>query len=121
MQRVIQKNALYRCDVCKAEYGKAAQAKNCEARPVEKKVFSVGDKVESITKRECGRTSYVCCGTVAAVIGPEPYDPEILVKGYGLDHGQHFFWYEVVYTCPVCKQKKRVRFLASSLKRINRP
>ncbi len=122
MRRITRVVSLFRCEKCGAEYPTMSEARRCEAGTCERKQFRIGDFVRARERRCCslGR-SYVMKGRVVAIVGPEPYDAEVLLKGFGVPktHG-HFFWYEVSYCCPVCRRSKRARYPAGALTLLRR-
>ncbi len=108
---------VYRCDVCKTEYEKEADAKKCEARLMEGKLFKKGDIVANKEPRLCDNTPYFFNGTVTKIVGPEPTDEDyehrwircFFKEGSGEMSRRlrsHVFLYVVEYMCPMCEEKK---------------
>lgn len=99
----------YQCKICKTKYRSPEQALACEARPLESKVFSVGDFVAVKEKRPCtcGR-QYTLHGQVVKKLGPQVPDDEYEVKWIQIPgrRGQHVFMYQVEGLCPHCKEKR---------------
>ena len=120
MKRIVRRFVNYRCDVCRTDYDRAKDARKCEQRGVEEKKFHLGSRVRSTEKRACHfGDDYVCEGRIAKILGPVPYDPEVLLKGYGVaDSGNHVFMYVIAYTCPVCGQEKHAIYPAACLEAI---
>lgn len=116
MKRIIRKSVRYRCGTCKTKYGSARAATRCERSGVEPKSYRVGDAVRARAKRTCvDGHQYAVRGKVARVLGPEPYDPEVHLKGFGIVASGHLYLYEISYDCPACGEKKRVRYPAAAL------
>lgn len=122
MKQVSKTVTRFQCDTCKTEYHNRREAFDCEAKPCEKKMFSVGDKVSNKEKRTCiGGKHYIFRGHVIRVIGPEPPDEEYEIKWLGgkrLD--RHVYHFEVRYRCPVCKKTKTALYYAPELKLLAR-
>lgn len=99
---------LFQCEVCGTKYRTEKQAKQCEARKNEKKVFKKGDLVKVIESYVCshGRREKIFQpkGVVVSVIGPMPSDYEYEKKWLGEKPERlngHVYVYEVLYQC-VC-------------------
>jgi len=118
MRQVTRKVKSYRCDKCGTEYPNKADAKSCEAGTCEKKKFGIGDAVRARHSRFCmaAQRGYQAKGRVVAITGPEPYDPEVMIKGFGISqaHG-HIYWYEIEYRCPACRRVKSALYPAEAL------
>lgn len=93
----------YQCEVCKTPYKTPAQAKRCEARPVEEKKFRVGQTVCSVQPRYCtNRKPYDAKGEVVKIWRPQ--SPE------------HARQYEISFICPHCGKRKGALYYAHELK-----
>jgi len=107
----------YRCVVCKTDYHKAREARECEAKPCEKKVFGLGDRVSNKNPRTCDfDKEYTFQGRIIEIRGPLPPDEEYEIKWLGgkrLD--RHVFAYIVEYRCPICKTIKTAMYYAPEL------
>ncbi len=116
------------CTVCKKKFtGKTAnaakeQALRCSEKPVEKKIFSIGDKVRNIEQRTCGSYNkpYYFRGRITKVLGPmlSDYDYECRWLGGKSKrlHG-HVYQFEVTFTCPYCGEERTELYYAPMLKR----
>ncbi len=104
----------YQCEVCKTKYRSEKQAKECEERILEEKLFKVGDKIIIIPARTCDQVGSTWAfgkpfwpkATVVKVLGPMLPDYEYEVKwlgSRGLDN--HVYQYEVKYNC-LCGDKR---------------
>ncbi len=123
MQRVVQKEILYICPVCKVKYFNKKEAVLCEKRILEKKKFLVGDRVSNIEPRYCQTEDkdYVFSGKIVRILGPQPSDFDYEMRWLGSKRlNYHVFEYEVVFRCPHCKDKIVAHYYAPELKPTDR-
>ncbi len=123
MKKIVKATILWQCEICKTEYTKKSDAEKCEAKPIEKKKFKLGDLVRVKEKRTCFKSEkpYICEGVIVKIIGPEPPDFEYEVKWLGSQSerlNSHVFWYEIGYICPRCNKPKRVRYYAPEIEKV---
>ncbi len=109
----------YQCEVCKTLYKTPAQAKKCEARPVEKKKFRVGQLVRALEVRVChNRGEYFAIGKVIKIRRPELPDYEYECKWLGGEKtrlNSHVRLYEIEFICPRCGKIKDAIYYAPEL------
>ena len=120
MRKITRTKTYYRCGVCKTDHERKSDAAACEAGGVEEKKFRVGTAVRAVEARRCVQGHrYACSGKVVKVIGPVQYSAEEHGKGFGLwSSTGHIYMYEIATGCPKCGSKMRVRYPASSLRRL---
>lgn len=123
MKKIIQRKVLYVCERCKTRYENRKDALWCNARPLEKKIFRIGDTVSNLEPRTClgAGKRYIFSGKIVKISKPQPADHEYEVKwlaGKRRRLDSHVFQYEVEFFCPHCKQKKRSLYYAPELKLI---
>jgi len=119
MKRIRKTVTSYRCGQCGTDYDKKSEAAECETGTCEPRRFRVGDEVRAIQSRFCSRRqrSYKVTGKIVRISRPEPYDAEVLLKGFGVERvHDHFRWYEVEYVCPPCGHIERAEYPADALK-----
>lgn len=102
----------FQCNVCETKYPTAKQAKKCEARIKEKKVFKKGDVVKGYEFHVCNHgkkdKNFQPKGTITMVIGPilPDYEYEVeRLKGKPERLNGHIYLYEVVYACLCGRQR----------------
>ena len=124
MRKIRETKVLYQCKICKSEHSSRRAAFDCEGKPIEDKIFSIGDLVSNIEPCVCwSNTSrgYVFQGTVKKILGPQPSDFEYECKWLGGENSRlnsHVFQYEGYFRCPVCKDGKSARYFAPELKKV---
>ena len=121
MKRIVKKVVSYQCSICKTEYPAIREAKKCEGRFAERKIFRAGDKVKNIEPRACNKNHKQYCfkGTVIKIHGPKPADYEYEAKWLGGKRTNwHVFHYEVKFTCPMCKEERSELYYAPELLRL---
>lgn len=111
----------HECSKCGTDYDRKSDAKNCERRTMEEKIFPIGARVKAKEPRICHLRDeiYYAKGRVAHIRGPEPSDYEYEVKWLGGDSKRltmHVFQYQMNYSCPCCKKKKSALYYAPELK-----
>ena len=125
MKKIVKRVVTYKCDICRTEYGKAGDAKKCEKRSLEVKVFIKNDRVSNIEPRTCSihDKNYIFRGKVVRIVGPMASDFECEVKWLGavLERvNSHVFHYQVKFKCPHCKEVRENRYFAPELKKLSR-
>ena len=95
----------YQCENCKIKYYSPKRALKCEAMPVEKKYFRVGDTVSWREMNTCSayNKNYRLKGKIKRIIGPILPDEEYNLKWLQSRLTKlHAFEYEVHWKCPYC-------------------
>jgi len=108
----------YQCEKCKIKYQSPKRALKCEAMPVEKKSFNVGDLVSWRELNTCSAydKNYRLTGRVKKIIGPILPNEEYNLKWLrGRLTGLHVFRYEVYWKCPYCKKSNSGLFYGVEL------
>jgi hypothetical protein len=107
----------YRCSVCKTDYDEACDARECEKRGAEKKIFRVGDKVRNRLERVCSRASrpYTFRGMIVKVSGPVAMDTDEAARR-GVVNDVHLYEYEVKFNCPHYELQQRAIYYAYELR-----
>ncbi len=110
MKRIVRKQVLWECSVCKTAYPNKKDAAHCEKVPLEEKKFKIGDRVQNILPRRCQKRleDYTFSGRVVKIAGPRPH-----YLGC-----RHVFDYMIEYVCPRCKITKEAFYEAWGLKLI---
>ena len=118
--KVEKRTVQYQCEVCKALYKTPAEAKKCEARPVEDTRFVLGQNVRSVEQRQCHVGGhYYAKGTVQIIFGPELSDDDYEIRHLGGKKERlnlHVFRYVIEYICPRCGRAKDAVYYAPELK-----
>lgn len=121
MKKIVRIETTFPCSVCKTEYHKRRDAKECKKRKLEKIKFKIGDLVFAHEPRQCNSKTYKVRGKVVKILGPQASDEEYEAKWLGeLSErlNSHVFQYEVKYTCPICKEKKSMVYYAPEIDKI---
>jgi len=99
----------YVCNVCGKKYRIKNMALRCEARPLEKVHFKLGDRVKGRSPRACGNTNkpYHFEGVIIRIVGPILSESDCFSGSredlYLIRNG-HVYMYEVEYKCPRCNE-----------------
>lgn len=125
MKKIVKKVVYYQCQTCLTDYSKAAEARRCDRRITEKKLFSVGDRVRGLKPcvKEKRQRQYEFQGKVVRIIGPQRADYEYEEKWLGAKLERlksHVYQYEVEFHCPKCQEKNGDVFYAPELRAIKR-
>lgn len=108
----------YQCEKCKTRYGSPKKALKCEAMPVEKKYFKIGNLVSLRELNTCGTygKDYRLKGRIKKIIGPTLPDEEYNLKWLQNRLARlHVFQYEVHWKCPYCNQPNSGLFYGMEL------
>ncbi|MDP3953932.1 MAG: hypothetical protein Q8Q06_00765 [bacterium] len=122
MRRINIRKTLWQCETCKTKYRDRGSAQKCEAKPIEQKLFKIGDTVRNaIEPRHCqihGKW-YRFTGKIIKILGPKPPDEEYEIKclsSRGLHN--HVFEYQVEFKCPYCQETRKELYYAPELTKI---
>ena len=110
----------YVCKRCKTRYRNKKRALECDAKPIEEKLFHIGDLVKWREQYHCDRynKNYFPKGRVARILGPMLPDEEYNIKWLQSRlSGKHVFQYEVKWICPYCNDPKSNLFYSPELKK----
>jgi len=122
MIRITVRKTYWQCETCKTKYKDRGAAQKCEAKPVEQKLFKVGDTVRNAMEpRFClvHRKYYRFTGKIVKILGPKPPDEEYEIKwlsSRGLH--SHVFEYEVEFKCPYCQETRKELYYAPELVKV---
>lgn len=127
MQVVRKTVTSYKCDVCKTSYTNRKEAMRCEAKPVEKKLFEIGDRVVCRVVHVCNcqgfqKFKFKPVGKIVRVLKPEPMDGEDNKWVQRPDALEiHAYQYEIKFRCPKCRGKRGYVAYTPELTPLNNP
>lgn len=107
----------YKCEACGTSYRNKKAALRCDAKPIEKKLFKIGELVRCKVVHTCTRHprdfNFNPVGKVSRILGPQLTDCEYEAKwmgGYHNRRNSHVWLYQVESRCPRCHDKRSGRF-----------
>ncbi len=124
VRKISRVKVTWQCVICKIEYTNKKRADECAQKPIEQKTFKKGDRVVAREKRQChnSQVPYKVLGVISRISRPVPPDEDYEHR-WIQKHERvktHVFEYDVLYTCPRCKQIKRARYYAPEIRKTKR-
>lgn len=121
MQIIRKTVTSYKCAVCETSYGNKKDALRCEAKPVEEKLFNVGDLVVCRVVHTCERHPkdfhFKPVGKVVRIFKPQPMDGEDNKWAQMPNASEiHAYQYEIGFRCPNCHHARGYVAYAIELK-----
>ncbi|MEK7608328.1 MAG: hypothetical protein AAB495_02010 [Patescibacteria group bacterium] len=114
LKKIVQRIVWYQCEVCKTRHPSKKEALRCEKKPVEEKIFSLGDTVQLNRFVYCHNLQHPsqkfrAVGRIVRVRKPEPADEDYENRYLGGKRERkqsHVLSFEIKYKCPFCKKEK---------------